>query len=301
MKKRIITGFFIFLVTALAVVSKIWLDEVFDIFVAVIAVVSANEVSNMLKKKEKSVNGFMACMYLPILYIPIIFFENTSISIGQLFLLLFIFYGAWTLVIWIYEFSVRFKQNEREMFNKSVIAMKNTALVGIYPGVFLSMFLVLNHLAGFMPISNKYLTLWMIVLVFAVTMLTDTFAYFVGSTLKGPKVCPKISPNKSWSGCIGGLIGGVVGALLVYLMLQINKFNSILTIMDVNAWHFVILGVFGSIISQIGDFFESYLKRKAEIKDSGNIFPGHGGMLDRIDALMFNLVFVTIFVVVVIL
>lgn len=301
MKKRIITGFFIFLVTALAVLSKIWLDEIFDIFIAVIAVVSANEVSNMLKKKEKSVNGFMACMYLPILYIPIIFFKNTSISIGQLFLLLFIFYGAWTLVIWIYEFSVRFRQNEREMFNKSVITMKNTALVGIYPGVFLTMFLVLNHLAGFMPISNKYLTLWMIVLVFAVTMLTDTFAYFVGSTLKGPKVCPKISPNKSWSGCIGGLIGGVVGALLVFWVLQIDKFNSILTIMSANIWHFILLGVCGSVVSQVGDFFESFIKRRAEIKDSGNIFPGHGGMLDRIDALMFNLVFVTIFVVVVIL
>lgn len=301
MKKRVITGFFIFLVTALAVISKIWLNEIFDIFIAIIAVVSASEVVNMMKKKGMDINGFMACMYLPIMYIPIIFFEDTSISIGQLFLLLFIFYGAWTLVVWIYDFSVRFKQNEREMFHNSIITTRNTALVGIYPAMFLSMFLVLNHLAGYTLIINKYLTLWMIVLVFTITMLTDTFAYFVGSKLRGPKVCPKISPNKSWSGCVGGLIGGIVGALLVYLVLQIDKFNSILTIMDINALHFVLLGVFGSVISQVGDFFESYLKRKAEVKDSGNIFPGHGGMLDRIDALMFNTVFVTIFVIAVIL
>ena len=301
MKKRIITGTFILLVTALAVLSKIWLNEVFDIFIAIIAVVSANEVANMFKVKGKDINGFMSCMYLPIMYIPIIFFENGSLNIGQLFLMLLIFYASWTLVIWIYEFSIRFKQNERGMLKNSVISTRNSALVGIYPGTFLTMFLVLNHLAGFMAISNKYLTLWMIVLVFSITMLTDTFAYFVGSSLKGPKVCPKISPNKSWSGCIGGLVGGVVGALIVYLFLQINKFNSILTIMPVNIWGFVSIGVVGSIISQIGDFFESYLKRKAGIKDSGNIFPGHGGMLDRIDALMFNLVFITIFVVAVIL
>ena len=69
-------------------------------------------------------------------------------------------------------------------------------LVGLYPAFLLSMFFVISHLNGYMTIPNKYTSLWIVVLIFAITMLSDTFAYLIGSTLKGPKVCPKISPNK---------------------------------------------------------------------------------------------------------
>ena len=134
-------------------------------------------------------------------------------------------------------------------------------------------------------------------MVFAITMLSDTFAYLIGRTFKGPKVCPKISPNKTWSGCIGGLIGGVAGALSVWGILHVNAFSSALSFLDINVWIFIGLGIIGSAISQMGDFYESFLKRKSGIKDSGNLFPGHGGMLDRIDALMFNVMFISLFLI----
>jgi phosphatidate cytidylyltransferase len=115
----------------------------------------------------------------------------------------------------------------------------------------------------------------LILLLFAVVWGTDIGAYFVGRRLGGPKLAPKISPGKTQSGAIGGLVIAVVAALAV------NSFFDIYPAALV-----VFIAVIVSIISQIGDLFESYLKRRFGVKDSGTILPGHGGMFDRVDGLM---------------
>ena len=140
-----------------------------------------------------------------------------------------------------------------------------------------------------------YLSFILIVFIWGIALLSDTCAYLVGSTLRGPKLCPKISPKKSWSGAVGGVLGGILMGIITYLLIKnIDEMNIILEASKLNLTWFIVLGGLGSVVSQIGDIFESWLKRKAGIKDSGNFMPGHGGMLDRVDSLMFCLVFIGI-------
>jgi phosphatidate cytidylyltransferase len=115
----------------------------------------------------------------------------------------------------------------------------------------------------------------LILLLFAIVWGTDIGAYFVGRKLGGPKLAPKISPGKTQSGAIGGLVIAAICATVIA-----GLTGSISPI----AAFFIAIVV--SIISQIGDLFESYLKRRFSVKDSGTILPGHGGMFDRVDGLM---------------
>lgn len=105
---------------------------------------------------------------------------------------------------------------------------------------------------------------------------TDTFAYFVGRKVGGPKVAPRISPNKTWSGLMGGAVAS---------SLMMGGMAYGLDFIHAKPWFFVI-GFVLALVAQAGDFFESYVKRRAGFKDSGSILPGHGGLLDRIDGLI---------------
>lgn len=114
-----------------------------------------------------------------------------------------------------------------------------------------------------------------VLVVFLVAWSTDVFAYFVGRTLGGPRLWPKVSPKKTWSGTLGGLAaGGAAGALVfVWLGLPVTVAT-------------VAVAVFLSIVAVLGDLLESAAKRKFGIKDAGNLIPGHGGLLDRVDGLL---------------
>jgi phosphatidate cytidylyltransferase len=114
------------------------------------------------------------------------------------------------------------------------------------------------------------------ILVFACTWLSDTFAYFVGRAIGRHKMAPRISPKKSVEGAIGGIVGAVVAALIVKI------YSPWLPVRDA-----LVLGLVIGIIGQWGDLFESAVKRDFRVKDSGRILPGHGGILDRFDSMLF--------------
>ncbi len=123
---------------------------------------------------------------------------------------------------------------------------------------------------------------WWVVLACSVTWLNDTGAYFAGRAFGRHKMLPKASPKKTWEGFAGGMAASLASAFAVRAV----GFHA-LTPVDC-----VAIGIPAGILGPMGDLSESILKRALGVKDSGNLFPGHGGMLDRIDALLFNAVFI---------
>jgi phosphatidate cytidylyltransferase len=119
---------------------------------------------------------------------------------------------------------------------------------------------------------------WRVALLLAIVMTSDTFAYFAGSAFGRHKLAPLVSPGKTVEGLAGGLVGGVVAALLV------RQFG----LPQIPLYAAIALGIVVSAFGVTGDLVESLLKRWSGVKDSGRLFPGHGGMLDRLDSLLFG-------------
>lgn len=139
-------------------------------------------------------------------------------------------------------------------------------------------FLYVPLLLGHMILlrSEPHGTSW-IFLLLVIVMSGDTGAYYVGSTLGRRKLYPMVSPNKSVEGSLGGVAGSLIGALIAS-----RTFFPELTLIDC-----IGTALFLGILGQLGDLFESLLKRSCGVKDSGTIIPGHGGILDRLDSILF--------------
>lgn len=151
---------------------------------------------------------------------------------------------------------------------------------------------VFNRVAGFVytiipfslllkirDVDAKYF--W---LVFIIAFATDTFAYFTGRIFGRRKLCPEVSPNKTVAGFIGGILGCIITSYLYILLYARDNYM------------FLLIALIGSVISQLGDLSASYIKRNCKIKDFGNIIPGHGGVLDRFDSILYVSVIIYIFI-----
>ncbi|MBB5074033.1 phosphatidate cytidylyltransferase [Bartonella callosciuri] len=116
-----------------------------------------------------------------------------------------------------------------------------------------------------------------VIFLFTIVWGTDIAGYFSGRALGGPKLAPQFSPNKTWAGAIGGTIIGVLGGILIALW-----------VFDINLTSFfvLLLALILSIISQLSDLGQSWLKRQFSVKDSSSLLPGHGGFMDRMDGLV---------------
>ena len=134
--------------------------------------------------------------------------------------------------------------------------------------------LLLSHLVLLRALTHGIEWVFLMLLI---VMSGDTAAYYVGSSLGRRKLYPVVSPNKSIEGALGGLCGSLAGTLIAKL-----TFFPGLTIVDC-----VVTALFVGALGQVGDLFESLLKRSFGVKDSGGIIPGHGGILDRLDSILF--------------
>ena len=123
-------------------------------------------------------------------------------------------------------------------------------------------------------------------MVFTVSVGSDTFALFIGSWIGGRKLCPKISPKKTVSGAIGGLVGSTGLTVLAGFIFSLCYPQTVFP----PYWANLIVGFIGGVTAQFGDMLASLIKRYCKVKDFGTLFPGHGGMLDRMDSILFSAV-----------
>jgi phosphatidate cytidylyltransferase len=146
--------------------------------------------------------------------------------------------------------------------------------------------IMFGHLFLFETINKGAYYMW---LIFVIAFTTDTAAYFIGKSIGNRKIAPLISPKKTIAGSVGGVVVAGLCTILYGTILS-SYFSFVLP------WYlYLIVGVFGSIAGQCGDLTASMIKRKAKMKDFGTILPGHGGILDRFDSILFIIPLIYIF------
>ena len=149
----------------------------------------------------------------------------------------------------------------------------------LYASALLAFLIPIRHGANAANQPFAYLCLTLFPLV--ITWIGDTAAMAVGIKVGGPKLAPVLSPNKTRSGAVGGFVGSILTALALGLLV-LNRVGWNFTI-----WQLVAVGAVVGVVAQVGDVAESLFKREAGVKDSSNLIPGHGGVLDRLDSLYF--------------
>lgn len=315
MKKRVIASIFIVLAVVVAFVSRLLTNYIFDFMMLSVAVVGAIEIARLVERTKKPVNIYFVGTFPPVLYVGLVICLRLQLTWQYYVTILLGTIIVYFLAIFITTISMKKTlQDDMDKFGYAPETKRTTFAVDkamftlgslVYPTLLFLSLIMLNHLAEFtfaqkiMETAKTELgmvVLFALLLVFVVTMCTDTFAMLIGMSLKGPKLCPLISPGKTISGAVGGLFGGVISGMLLLLVFNyLPNFATQFSAIGGKVWHIVIISILGSVISQAGDLVESALKRKARVKDSGSIIPGHGGVMDRVDGLVFNslLVFVS--------
>jgi len=131
---------------------------------------------------------------------------------------------------------------------------------------------------------------FLLILVIGIAVFTDTGAYFAGRAIGGPKIAPRISPSKTWAGLAGGIAASIAWMFLWLFAIDAPlgwpRFDVGLHLSLENTVGAVVLAALLAVVAQAGDFLESWLKRRAGVKDASNLIPGHGGVFDRIDGLV---------------
>lgn len=262
MLKRILTA----VVALPLVILLFWLDNTLIMMIAMtlVAVLSVSEV--LIATKYFSNRGLTAVCMIFVAAMPSFLYFN---ELTRFFPMLA---GAFLLTM----FLIMLFDHEHVKFQEISLM----AFVAFLIPLSLSTVVFLHKMSEY--------GIFYVILAFLIPWISDAGAYFVGSAIGKHKMAPKISPKKSWEGFFGGIVTAVVSVLIVgfgypWIEEMINGSVSF----KVNIPLLVIVAVVGSVLGVIGDFSASLLKRQCEVKDFGSILPGHGGMLDRFDSMLF--------------
>ena len=309
-KKRAITSVVILALTVGFFALRFVSPYIFDVYIGAIAMLGLFEICSVFNKAHKINDTFVLITYPILCYgaLLIVVLNNLSILI-YLAIVLLIALVLFALCLLINKLS-KAKINKEMVeigakvtYNKYVKtkSLRDLFLLA-YPTLPIVSLFVLNHFEVFAKIGAdkaSLLSTFLLVLLFATTILTDTVAYLVGSGIGGKKLCPKISPNKTIAGAIGGLLGSVLGAMAIFFLFALNDgYRAVFVECDISLLTCLVIGLVASIFVQIGDIFASFVKRKNDAKDYGKILPGHGGVLDRVDGLIISSLVLTILAII---
>ncbi len=281
MKIRLISGAVYITVLVIAYCLKIFVhDFCFDALIYAFALIGTFEMlramGERITKAEKGIVFAFSVVCIPVCAVCE-YFYNYGLHVTAV--------GFFVLVLALLTLFV-FRHNETTLENLGV-----SLLSAVYPTILLSLMVLANHMGDKIPqelVAFGLDSRIVVLIIFVVSPCADSIAYLFGRFFKKyfpAKMAPDISPNKTVIGGIGGLIGGMLGAAALYFI-----YNALAgTFAQMHIWLPVYLGI-GLVVSaatEFGDLVESGIKRKAGIKDMGNIMPGHGGILDRIDGSLF--------------
>lgn len=279
---RTITG----LIMAGVLFLILWLTSfspvIFDILVLIFGALATFEMYKAVKRAETGIidkKGYnvskWSILLLVVIIYPLCYFMG---FVGLIYAFLA------TLLVAFIEFVFDVK--------KSLSDFGVNIFVLIYPMLILGLVFVLNSIYGMIPV----------LLAVGIALVSDATAYWIGVSLGKKKIFPKISPKKTYAGCIGGIFGGILGSLIVYLIFELGNFptNTIFLfrfVSNVPVLIYIVIGAVLAVFSEIGDLAASRIKRAAGIKDYSSMLGSHGGVMDRIDSILFTVIGMTIIMI----
>lgn len=280
MKTRVITA--VVGLAVLALVMFAFNTVAFNLIVCAIALVAIHEVYNAVGFGKKELPLFL--VMIP--YTLVVMLSNSPYVRGMLLpcsFLILVFYAIYLVVM-----------------NGTVSFTKASGLV-MYSGIIIYCFYSLIHLKQILPVEKyQYDAVFFILLILCFAWGGDTCAYFAGRAFGKHKLCPVVSPNKTVEGAVGGVLGTMVfGVVATVIYSVVADRTDVFTRSNFGVSMYLIialLGIVAAVLGIYGDLFASVVKRQCGIKDYGTIFPGHGGILDRFDSVMFIAPFVTMVV-----
>ncbi len=267
MKTRIITA--ILAIVVILVPCLVFLHSfVLPLILGIFSAIAVYEIINATGGKNKVL---LALSCITAAAVPFAFHFNIEIP----FMPVAIIYALAYLIIMV-------PMHRITKFNDVITALFATVAVPCS----LSIFVLLRDTYILQPDRfSKSTGVFLILLAMFCAWMTDTFAYFTGKFLGKHKLCPNVSPNKTIEGAVGGVIGNMIASSVMFIIF--DKF--FFTVHTLALWQIIIISAILSVISMFGDLSASLIKRNHGIKDFGNIFPGHGGVMDRIDSCLFVL------------
>ncbi len=303
MLKRTITAAVILVLTIGFFAMRFISPYIFDVYLGFIAILATYEVCRVYTENNKKVDIAFVLPYPLFCYLTFVLCSRLNLSLIVYFAI------AFAILIVLFTSNILYNNLRKNKINKEMVdcsfagtrqqytknkVLRNLFLM-IYPSFLVAILFIVNHINLFVEVNGN-LGFFALILIFATTMATDTGALLIGMGIGGKKLCPSISPNKTISGAIGGVLSSVTVSLVVYYIFKnfagyseiLSKFNILIL---------CIYAVVASIYTQLGDIFASKIKRNNNTKDFGNILPGHGGIMDRVDGLIFNGIISFIFLI----